>query len=68
MTQRELREIESEKKRRVREMKLRRYLQERLPQETPRDSPIEKKKKYRYYTYLVIRQEFTFPKFPQICT
>lgn len=47
MTQRELREIESEKKRRVREMKLRRYLQERLPQETPRDSPIEKKKKYR---------------------
>ena len=47
LNQREQREIESERKRRVREMKLRRYLQEHLPEETPRESPMEKKKKNR---------------------
>ena len=47
LTQREQREIEAERRRRVREMKLRRYLQERLPEETPRESPAEKKKKFR---------------------
>ncbi|KAL4238734.1 hypothetical protein ACF0H5_003441 [Mactra antiquata] len=51
LSAREIREIEEERHRRVKEMKLRREIQERTKSfETPRENPAEKKRKHREAT------------------
>lgn len=49
LSQQELREIEEDRKRRVREIKMRREIKEKTKyNETPREKPEDKKKQYRY--------------------
>lgn len=48
LSRKELQEIEEDRRRRVKEMKLRREIQEKTKyNETPRETPSEKKKKIR---------------------
>lgn len=49
LSAREIREIEEERHRRVKEMRLRREIQERTKSfETPRESPADRRQKHRY--------------------